>query len=96
MQFVYKARFLSRFDRFARHEQILILEADQQIRAYYTHRTAPAGLGLTLLYSRGPVKVLEARASRSIRVVWAEQDDTVSFTLLGSHDEVKRYLHSLR
>ena len=96
MQFIYKERYLKRFDRFPRHEQALILETDRQIRAYYTTRHAPFGLRIKLLYAKGPDKVFEARVSQAIRIIWAEQGAVVSFALVGLHDEVKRYLRSLR
>ena len=95
MQFIYKERYLKRFDRFSRHEQDLIAEADRQIRAYYHTRQAPHGLRIKLLYAAGADKVFEARASQAIRIVWAERGDTISFALVGLHDEVKRYLRSL-
>ena len=95
MRFIYKERYLKRFDRFPTGEQALILEADQQIRAFYTSRQAPTGLGIKLLHRSGADKVFEARASRGIRIVWAEQEEVVSFVLLGLHDEVQRYLRSL-
>ncbi len=96
MQFIYKERYLKRFDRFSRHEQALIQTADCQIRAYYTTRQASFGLHIKPLYARGPDKVFEARASQSIRIVWAERDELVSFVLVGLHEEVRRYLRSLR
>ena len=96
MQFIHKERYLKRFDRFTRHEQVLILEADRQIRVYYATRQAPHGLRIKRLCTSGPEKIFEARASQSIRIVWAERGDMVSFVLVGSHDEIKRYLRSLR
>ena len=96
MQFIHKERYLKRFDRFTRHEQLLIVEADRQIRAYYTTRQAPHGLRIKRLCTSGQEKIFEARATHSIRIVWAEQRDTVSFVLVGLHDEVKRFLRSLR
>ncbi|MBI3996845.1 MAG: hypothetical protein HY352_04230 [Candidatus Omnitrophica bacterium] len=96
MQYLYTKRYLKRFDRFPRQEQLLLLEADHQIRTYYSTRQAPHGLGLKLLHTAGSNKVLEARVSLSIRLLWAERGNQVSFLLVGSHDEVKRYLRSLR
>ena len=95
MEFVYKERYVKRFDRFPRHEQALIYEADRQIQAYYQTRAAPVGLRIKLLYTKGPDKVFEARASQSIRIIWIERQEIVSFILVGSHDEVNRYLRSL-
>jgi hypothetical protein len=96
MRFVYKARYLARFDRFPRHNQLLILETDRQIRSYYATRQAPIGLGIRRLYVSGSGKVFEARVSKAIRIIWAEHGDTVSFVLVGSHNDVQHYLRSLR
>ena len=95
MQLLYKKRYLTRFDRFSAHEQVLILETDQQIRAYYHTRQAPFGLRLKLLYAKGEEKVFEARVSQAIRILWAQRGQQVSFILVGLHDEVRRYLRSL-
>ena len=96
MQFLYKERYLKRFDRFPRHEQALIHDTDQQIQTYYHTRQAPVGLHIKQLYVRGPDKIFEARVSRSIRIVWAEHGEMASFVLVGLHDEVKRFLRALR
>ena len=96
MQFIYKARYLKQFDRFSRQEQVLIHETDRHIRAYYATRQAPFGLRMKHLYAKGPLKIFEARVTQATRIVWVEQDDAIYFGLVGSHDEVKRYLRSLR
>ena len=96
MRFIYKERYLKRFDRFPARDQALIIETDRQIREYYATRRASFGLRIKLLHSGRAGKVLEARVSQAIRIVWAEQDDTVSFVLVGLHDEVTRYLRTLR
>ena len=94
MQYLYAKRYLKRFDRFSLHDQLQILEADRQIRIYYTTRQAPHGLSLKLLHTASGDKVLEARASLSIRLLWAERSTLVSFLLVGSHDDVRRYLRT--
>ena len=96
MRFIYKERYLKQFGRFSRTEQVLIHETDRQVRAYYATRQAPFGLRLKLLHTTGAQKVFEARVTQATRIVWVEQEDTVYFGLVGSHDEVKRYLRSLR
>ena len=96
MQYLYKERYLKRFDRFPHHEQALIHQTDQQIHTYYDTRQAPVGLHIKRLYATGPDRIFEARVSRAIRIVWAERGEMVSFLLIGSHDDVKRYLRSLR
>jgi hypothetical protein len=96
MQFIYKRQYLKRFDRFPTADQARILAADEQIRTCYLTQKAPFGLRIKQLYTKAGEKVLEARASQDIRILWAERKDTVSFVLVGTHDEVKRYLRSLR
>ena len=95
MRFLYKARYLKRFDRFSKHEQTLIIETDHQIQAYYTTRQAPFGLRMKCLHATGTDKIFEARVSQAIRIIWVQRNEEVSFLLVGLHDEVKRYLRSL-
>ncbi len=96
MQFTYRRSYLQRFDRFSIDKQALIDQTNEQIRTYYATRQAPFGLRIKLLYSKGPGKIFEARVSQSIRIVWGEEGNTVSFELVGLHDEVKRYLRTRR
>ena len=96
MRFLYKKRYLHQFGRFSRNDQRLIHETDRQIRTYYQTRQAPFGLRIKQLFAKGSDRVFEARATRAIRIVWVESGDLVSFALVGSHDEVTRYLRSLR
>ena len=96
MRFIYKKRYLKQFDRFSQREQVLIHETDRQVRAYYVTRQAPFGLRLKHLYTKGPAKIFEARVTQATRIVWVEEGDAVYFGLVGLHDEVKRYLRSIR
>ena len=95
MRFIYKERYLKRFDRFSQREQVLIHETDRQVRAYYATQQAPFGLRLKHLYTKGPVKIFEARVTQATRIVWVEEGDAVYFGLVGLHDDVRRYLRSL-
>ena len=96
MRFIYKARYLKQFDRFSRQEQVLIHDTDRQIRTYYTTRQALFGLRVKHLYTKGPLKIFEARVTQATRIVWVEEGDAVYLALVGSHNDVKRYLRSLR
>jgi len=96
MNFRYKKAFLKLFDRFSPADQELIIAADKEIRNYYTTRNAPYGLRIKKLYEDAKDEIFEARVSDKIRIIWVESEDLVIFALLGSHDEVKRYLKSLR
>ena len=96
MNFRYKQAYLRRFDRFSPAEQELIIAADKEIRDYYATHNAPYGLRIKKLYDDARDKIFEARVSDKIRIIWVELEDLVVFAVLGSHDEVKRYLKSLR
>ncbi len=89
MRFIYKRQYLKRFDRFSATDQARILAADQRIRTYYQTQKAPFGLRIKQLYTKAGGKVFEARVSQDIRILWAERKDTVSFILVGTHDEIK-------
>ncbi len=96
MDFRYKKAFLKQFDRFSPAEKELIIAADKQVRDYYTAHSAPYGLRIKKLYDDTKDKIFEARVSDKIRIIWIESEDLVTFAILGSHDEIKRYLKNLR
>ncbi len=96
MTFRYKKAYLKRFDRFPDHEQALIIEADRQIRHYYTTQTALYGLRIKKLYDNGQDKIFEARVSDKIRILWIESGQVVSFPILGAHNELKNFIKGLK
>lgn len=96
MDFLYKNKFLKRFDHYSKEEQAIIIAADQEIRGYYQTRHAPQGLRIKKLYDNNQGKTFEARVSDKIRILWVETGDVVYFHFIGSHDEVRRYIKSFR
>lgn len=96
MLFRYKKAYLKRFSRFSTQEKELIINTDRQIRHYYTAQVASYGLRIKKLYDNGQEKVFEARVSDKIRIVWVESKDLVTFALIGSRDEVRRYIKAFR
>lgn len=96
MDFRYKKDYLKRFDHYTREEKELIVSADKQIREYYASHRAPYGLRIKKLYQDGKDKILEARVSDKIRIVWVETIGLAVFTIVGNHDEIKNYLKRLR
>lgn len=95
MQFRYKKEFLKHFDRLSPNDKGLVIAADKEIRGYYSTHEALYGLRIKKLYAAGKDKVLEARVSDKLRVVWLESEGLVSFAILGSHDEVRNFLKNL-
>jgi hypothetical protein len=88
MRFHYKKEFIKQFDVYSRQEQDLILEADRQIKDYVKDQNAPYGLRIKNIGKN----VFEARVSKQIRIVWVKQEDMITFALIGSHDEVRRFI----
>lgn len=95
MHFRYKKDFLKRFDRLCADDKKLVVAADKEIRRYYSTHEAPYGLRMKKLYAGSKDKVLEARVSDKLRIVWLDSEGLVSFSILGSHDEVKNFLKNL-
>ena len=96
MRFRYKKAFLRRFDRSSQQEKELIIDADKQIRNYYTTQIAPYGLGIKKLYDNGKERIFEARISDKIRILWVESGDLVSFAILGNHEEVRNFIKGFK
>ena len=96
MIFRYKKAYLNRFKHSSAQEKQLIIDADKQIRHYYTTQIASCGLRVKKLYDNGKDKVFEARVSDKIRIVWVESKELISFAIIGSHNEVRRYIKTSR
>jgi hypothetical protein len=96
MNFCYKNAYFRRFDRFSPPDKDLIISADREIRHYYCSQKTPYGLRIKKVYDDGQDKIFEARVSDKIRIIWVESIGLVTFAVLGSHDEIKRYLKSFR
>lgn len=96
MDFLYKNKFLKRFDDYSKEEQALITAADQEIRHFYQTHHSPHELRIKKLYDNNQGKTFEARVSDKIRILWVEAEKIVYFDFIGSHDEVKRYIKSFR
>lgn len=95
MNFRYKKDYLKRFDHYLQTEKELVVSADKQIRDYYAARFAPYGLRIKKLYQEGKEKIFEARVSDKIRILWVESGDLAVFTILGNHDEIRKYIKRL-
>ena len=96
MRYLYKERYLKQFARLTPIEQSLVVSADKEIRNFYKEGKAPYGLGIKKLYDNGKERTFEARASNKIRMVWVKAEGIVVFVILGSHDEVRKYIKSFR
>lgn len=95
MQFLYKAAYLKAYDRCTGPQQVLLQKADETIQQYYRTGIAPVGLGVKLLHRRGVEKVFEGRVNLQFRLLWVERPGRVTFVMIGSHDDVRRFLKAL-
>lgn len=87
-QFVVKARFWRAYERLAPPDRALVTNALALFQQYRETGEAPSGFGLKKL---GP-GVYEFRAGLALRVVSVEEGPVLALALLGSHDEVRRFL----
>ena len=81
------------FDDYPATIQQQIHATIQQLVLSLEQRQLPHGLGLKLLRSQS--RLWEARVNRDIRLVFRLQQDLIEFGLVGSHDDVQRYLRRL-
>lgn len=88
MKVLYKAPFLKAFEKLSVTEKNLVQKADLLIRSYLTTSQAPFGLRIKQLHHG----IFEARVTDKLRIVWVKGDDRVSFSLLGNHEEVRRFI----
>ena len=91
MKFVYKKVFLKQFDLYPAAIQQLILETDLQIKSYFEGQIASYGLRIKKI----GLNTFEARVTDKIRIVWVKKEDAVYFALLGTHDEVRKFIKNL-
>lgn len=83
-----KASFARAYDRLSESDQRVVDTALRRFRHYLANRMAPVGLGVKHLGEQ----IYEFRAGLSLRVVYFIEGDKIYLTLLGTHDEVRRYL----
>ena len=94
MEYVYAPRYIKQFDALSVPHQQLALDTDAGIRRYYQTGEASFGLRIKRLHTSAHGKVFEARVSISLRTLWLQHGRQVTFVLLGSHDEVRRFLRA--
>jgi len=91
MKFVYKKEFLKRFDLYPALIQELILKTDLQIKLYIEKQIAPYGLRIKKI----SLNTFEARVTDKIRIVWVRKEAVIYFAVLGSHDEIRRFIKNV-
>lgn len=87
-QLVLKASFQRAYGRLALAERARVKKALLMLQQYLDTGEAPVGLGLKKLGAG----VYEFRAGLALRGVYVEEGSLLALALLGSHDEVRRFL----
>lgn len=86
---LYGQIFLRTFKRLDRQRQQAAIEAVQSFLTYLEERKQlPSGLGLKKLAKT----YWEIRTTLADRIVFEWLEDQVAFRLVGSHDDVRRFL----
>ena len=88
MRFEYKPAFLRQYRHLPLVEQEQSSGAIQKLIHFFEKGEKPQGLGLKQL--RKPF--WEIRATIHLRILFRFQGDLVEFTLVGNHDEIRRFL----
>ena len=88
MKFYYKPTFLKAFDHLHHVEQELALKTDGLIKDYLVNAKAPFGLRIKQLRKN----IYEGRINDRLRIIWVREEEAVTFSLLGNHEEVRRFL----
>jgi hypothetical protein len=91
MKFIYKQEFLKTFDKCAKQLQEKILDSIQHVTTFYETQKAAFGLRIKKI---GP-NTFEARVSDKIRIVWIKDSFNIYFSLIGNHNEVRRFIKQL-
>ena len=92
---VFKSAFVKAFDKLVPPKQLLVTKALEALQSYFKSGQASYGLRIKKLYKGNKGKVLEARVSIDLRIVWVQTSEEIVFALVGSHDEVRRFLKNL-
>ncbi|MBI2336439.1 MAG: hypothetical protein HYU97_06720 [Deltaproteobacteria bacterium] len=91
MKFIYKSSFVKAFDKLNAKDQELIIATDKLIKTYFETQKASFGLRIKKLHEG----VFEARVNDKLRTVWIMGKDEVVFSLLGNHEDVRRFVKNL-
>ena len=97
MIYRYKKAFLKKFDRYNRREQIIIWQAVIQIQRYFETGKSPYGLRITLLFRKKSLgAAYEARATDAIRIICVTRKNLSVFSIIGNHEDVRRFIRTCK
>lgn len=86
--FVSTTRFRQAYDRLKASDRSLVDKALRHLGTYLEGGVVPIGLGLRKLASG----IFEVRAGLALRIVCVEDGDRILVSLVGNHDDIRRFL----
>ena len=91
MEYNFRSSFDHSYKKLSPSEQDAVDRAIDNLKIFFLHEIKKEGLGLK------PLKwdFYEIRASKRIRVLFTFQDDTITFVIIGNHDDIRKYLKNL-
>ncbi len=91
MQYFYAPAFERSLKGLQEFRKQRVKKAIQFAVAFFETGSLPAGLGLKPLRYH----IWEIRAGLEDRIIFRKNGETIEFILVGSHDEIKRYLKKI-
>lgn len=95
LRYRFKSSLHKAFDSLGTKDQELAIKALEALKTYFTTSRSSYGLRVTKLHENKSGKTFEARISLALRIVWVEIKDEVIFSLIGNHDEVRRFIKNI-
>lgn len=95
MNYSFKSTFLKAFDKLPCDRQILVTKAVEALDSYFGTGKAAHGLQVKKLHEGRTAKTFEARVSLDLRIVWVQSQDRIVFSLVGNHNEVRKFLKNV-
>jgi mRNA-degrading endonuclease RelE of RelBE toxin-antitoxin system len=91
MKYYSTPSFIRRFKKLDSNRKKIVNDAIRKVLDLYNIGLNPKGLGLKQLRTN----LWEIRSSLQERILFSFDNDTIRFTLIGDHDEIRRFLKNL-
>ncbi|MBI2895341.1 MAG: hypothetical protein HYY06_17430 [Deltaproteobacteria bacterium] len=92
MKITLTARFQGEVRRLGQPERLAALDAILGLPRAFASPHSHSGIGLRKLHRSG---IWEIRVGLGLRILFGLEDDTAKLLLIGTHDEVRRFLREL-
>ncbi len=83
------------FEALSGQDQILATKTVHALKSYFHGHEAAHGLRIKKIHSKSGTESYEARINLSLRLVWIETSNQILLCMIGSHDEVRKFIKNL-